>query len=382
MSGQFTMGMVGSSNKENEKRVAIHPAHFHLIDAEARSRIYVEKGYGERFRISDGQIARNVAGLMHRDELFEKCDVIMIFKPTEADFKYFREGQVIWGALHLVQGEAITQTMIDKKMTGIAMESMFIWKNGQERGVWIFHTQSEFAGYCSVLHALQLLGIKGWYDQPKKIAVISFGSVGRGAVHACLGLEFTDITVFTQRPLVSVLGTIPNVKYAQYIRDPEGSDEAKTMLENGSVVPFAEVLCKCDIIVNCVLQDTDNPITYIRNKDVGLLKPGTLIVDVSCDTAMGFEFARPTTFDEPMLTFGNEISYYAVDHSPSLLYDTASFEHSKTAWPHVKDVLDGETGWSRNPTVGKAVEFLDGVVVNPKILTFQNREKDYPHRKL
>ena len=172
------------------------------------------------------------------------------------------------------------------------------------------------------------------------------------------------------------------MKYAQYIRDPEGSDEAKTMLENGSVVPFAEVLCKCDIIVNCVLQDTDNPITYIRNKDVGLLKPGTLIVDVSCDTAMGFEFARPTTFDEPMLTFGNEISYYAVDHSPSLLYDTASFEHSKTAWPHVKDVLDGETGWSRNPTVGKAVEFLDGVVVNPKILTFQNREKDYPHRKL
>ena len=105
-------------------------------------------------------------------------------------------------------------------------------------------------------------------------------------------------------------------------------------------------------------------------------------MDVSCDTAMGFEFARPTTFDEPMLTFGNEISYYAVDHSPSLLYDTASFEHSKTAWPHVKDVLDGETGWSRNPTVGKAVEILDGVVVNPKILTFQNREKDYPHRKL
>ncbi|MDH3214882.1 MAG: alanine dehydrogenase [Candidatus Krumholzibacteria bacterium] len=380
MSKEMTMGMVGSSTKENEKRVAIHPAHFHLIEAEARRRIYVEKDYGKRFRIGDDQIARDVAGLMTREELFEKCDIIMIFKPTAADFPFFREEQVIWGALHLVQGDAITQTMVDKKLTGIAMESMFIWKNERDTDVWIFHTQSQFAGYCSVLHSLQLLGIKGWHDQPKKAAVISFGGAGRGAVHALMGLEFTDITVFTQRPPISVLGTIPTVKYGQYARR-QGSQEAMAVLADGTRIPFAEELAKYDIIVNCVLQDTDKPITFIHNKDLDTLRPGTLIVDVSCDTEMGFEFARPTSFDDPLLTFGDRISYYAVDHSPSLLYDTASLEHSKTAWPHVKDVLDGEAGWTRNPTVGKAIEVKNGTIVNPKILSFQNREPVYPHRR-
>lgn len=99
------------------------------------------------------------------------------------------------------------------------------------------------------------------------------------------------------------------------------------------LMPRDELFKKCDIIVNWVLQETDDPITYLRNRDLALFKPGALIVDASCHTAMEFEFAGPTTFDEPMLTFGNGISYHAVDHSPSLLYDTASFGHGKTAWP-------------------------------------------------
>lgn len=382
MSQKLTMGMIGSSTKENEKRVAVHPADFHRIDAETRRRIYVEKGFGERFHIGDDMIAREVAGLMEREELFEKCDIIQIFKPTEKDFEFFREGQVVWGALHLVQGEPFTQLMIDKKLTGIAMESMFTWKNDQEKDVWIFHTASEFAGYCSVLHAVQLFGMKGWHDQPKKIAVISFGSTGRGAVHASLALEFNDVTVYTLRPPISILTPIPRVKYAQYCRNPGGSGELMAVHQDGSLTSFAEELSRYDVIVNCVLQDTDNPFMFILNKDLGMFKPDTLIVDVSCDRGMGFEFAQPTSFDHPLLTVGDGITYYAVDHSPSLFYKTASLEHSKTAWPHVKDVIDGEVGWARNPTVGKAIEIKEGVVINPKILSLQKREKDYPHRKI
>ena len=98
---------------------------------------------------------------MEREALFEECDIIMIFKPTEKDFPYFREGQTVWGALHLVQGEAITQMAIEKRLTCIAMESMFLWKSDGEKEVWIFNTQSELAGYCSALHSLQLTGTKG-----------------------------------------------------------------------------------------------------------------------------------------------------------------------------------------------------------------------------
>jgi len=45
----------------------------------------------------------------------------------------------------------------------------------------------------------------------------------------------------------------------------------------------------------------------------------------------------------------------------------------------VKDVVAGKPGWQAQPTIGRAVDIEDGVVVNRKILTFQDREDDYPH---
>ncbi len=375
----LTLGMIGSSNKENEQRVAIHPKHFPLIDVESRKRVYVEKNYGARFRITDEQIEQNVAGTMEREEIFEKCDIVMIFKPTFADFPFFREQQVIWGALHLVQTPAFVQEAIDKRLTCIAMESMYTWRSETKKDVWLFHTQSELAGYCSVLHSLQLLGIKGWHDQPRKVAIISFGSTGRGAAHAFMGMDFTDITVFTQRAPLAVAGMIPTVKYDQYHRDANDPEQVVIETESGQRVPFGEKLAEFDIIVNCVYQNTDKPLMFIYNRDLNRFQSGSLLIDVSCDHAMGFEFARPTTFDDPTFEVGRGITYYAVDHSPSYLYNTASLEHSKEAFPYVKQVLGGETAWHECLTVGKAIEIRKGLVVNPKILSYQNREQGFPH---
>ncbi len=377
---RLTLGMVGSSTKENEKRVAIHPAHFGLIDAETRRSVYVEKGFGAPFRIPDERYAGQVAGLLTREELFERCDAIMCFKPTEGDFPYFREGQVLWGACHCVQNPGIVDAAIDKRMTLIAMEHMFLW-HGEQRGEWLFHTQSELAGYCSVLHALSLLGIKGWHDQPRRCAVIGFGSTGRGAARALQALDFTDLTVFTGRPPVAVRFPDPTVKHGQYLRDPADRRRVLCRRDGGDPAPFGEELATYDIVVNGILQNTDDPMMFVWNDDLARFSTGTLIVDVSCDHGMGFEFARPTSFDEPLLEVGEGVVYYAVDHSPSYLFDTASVEHSKSCWPWVKDVVRGKDGWRACPTVGRAIDVEDGVVENRKILTFQGRAEEYPHAR-
>ncbi|MFH1843653.1 MAG: alanine dehydrogenase, partial [bacterium] len=376
----LTLGMIGSSHKENEKRVAIHPVHFPLIDRNARKRVFVEKDYGARFRISDSEIEQSVAGTRTREEIFAECDIVMIFKPTFADFLFFRPNQIIWGALHLVQTPAFVQEAIDKKLTCIAMESMYTWRPDGKRGVWLFHTQSELAGYCSVLHSLQLAGMKGWHDQPKRVAVISFGSTGRGAVHAFMRMDFTDITVFTQREALAVAGMIPTVKYDQYHRDANNPEKVVYETKSGQRVPFGVILSGFDIVVNCVYQDTDNPLMFIYNRDLCKFKCGSKLIDVSCDHGMGFEFAHPTTFDDPTFEVGNGVTYYAVDHSPSYLYNTASLEHSKEAYPYVGHVLGGEPAWRDCLTVDRAVEIRKGVVENSKILSYQNRERDFPHR--
>ena len=126
-------------------------------------------------------------------------------------------------------------------------ESMYVWRANGERGVWLFHTQSELAGYCSVMHSLQLLGIKGWHDQPRRAAIISFGASGRGSIHALQGLDFNDITVFTLRSPGEILCTIPGVKYRQYERGEGGDDRVLFRGEDGRVRPFGEELAGYDI---------------------------------------------------------------------------------------------------------------------------------------
>ncbi|MDN5896115.1 MAG: alanine dehydrogenase, partial [Nocardioides sp.] len=126
-------------------------------------------------------------------------------------------------------------------------------------------------------------------------------------------------------------------------------------------------------------QDPNAPLIYLRTEDLDAFRPGSLIVDVSCDEAMGFSWARPTTFEEPMFEVGPHIGYYAVDHSPSYLWGSATWENSEALLPFVETVLAGPDAWSEDETIDSAVEIRAGRIQNPEILAFQSRSADYPH---
>ena len=121
----LTLGVVGTSNKENEFRLSIHPADLPRLEPALRNRVFVQEGYGSKFGVDEAYLTEHVAGTMSREALFEHCDVILLPKPTEADFFLFHDGQILWGWPHCVQDPAITQVGIDKRMTFIAWEAMF-----------------------------------------------------------------------------------------------------------------------------------------------------------------------------------------------------------------------------------------------------------------
>ena len=100
-------------------------------------------------------------------------------------------------------------------------------------------------------------------------------------------------------------------------------------------------------MVNCTLQDPNDPLTYLRTEDLAAFRPGSLIVDVSCDEGMGFSWAQTTTFAEPMFTVGDHIDYYAVDHSPSYLWNSASWEISEALLPFLETVIVRPGGLGR-----------------------------------
>jgi len=97
MEHQLTLGVIGLTSKENERRLPIHPDHFERIDPNVRELIYLEHGYGEHFGVSDVQLSAWVAGMRTRAELIAVCDVILLLKPDARDLAELRTGQCFGG---------------------------------------------------------------------------------------------------------------------------------------------------------------------------------------------------------------------------------------------------------------------------------------------
>jgi alanine dehydrogenase len=378
---QLSLGVMARTRKENERRLAIHPLHIERIDAGQRRRIYLEHGYGERFGVPDEQLAGHVAGLCTREQLLADCDVILLPKPLAADLSELREGQVLWGWPHCVQNQEITQLAIDRRLTLIAFEAMNHWSGDGSFSLHVFHKNNEMAGYCSVLHAMQLTGTTGEYGRALRAAVISFGATGRGAVTALNAHGVNDVHVLTHRDVAAVGSPIHSARIVRFEAAAADPGRCYVLGESGRV-PMAAYLAGFDIVVNCVLQHPGAPLMFVTGDDLAAFAPGSLIVDVSCDEGMGFSWARPTSFAEPMLTVGGGICYYAVDHSPSLLWNSATWEISEALLPHLQPVLAGPQAWDTDPTIQRALEIRGGMIQNQDILSFQHRSPQYPYTRL
>lgn len=374
------IGVFHTSLKENERRVPIYPEHLPRIEDSIRNQMVFETGYGSGFGYFDSYFLRHGSAVASREELFETCDLLLLPKPTLLDIARMKECQILWGWVHCVQGREITQIAIDRKITLIAWEAMHYWNSAGDRLLHIFYKNNEIAGYASILHVLQLLGLDGHYGPRQHVAVIGYGSVSRGAIYALQGRGFNNIHVYSRRPVHLVADQNPDVYYHHL--EVDSDKQLWTINDDGCRRPFIEELSEADIVCNGVLQDTDNPLMFVNEQQIDNLKPRSVIVDISCDEAMGFSFARPTTFDDPIFTVGRGITYYSVDHTPSYLWNAASRELSKAVMQYLGIVAGGAEEWFKDETVRKAIEIKDGLIQNPKILSFQHRESHYPHRIL
>ncbi|GAA2745934.1 N(5)-(carboxyethyl)ornithine synthase [Terrabacter aerolatus] len=378
---QLSVGVTARSAKENEHRLPLHPKHLHRIPEALRAGVFLEHGYGERHGVADDQLERFVGGFRSRQQLVAECDVILAPKPLLSDISALRVGQVLWGWPHCVQDAELTQVAIDRQLTLIAFEAMNHWNKDGSFNLHVFHKNNELAGYCSVLHAFSLAGISGDYGPHRRAVVIGFGATARGAVTALNALGIGEVDVLTHRQKAAVASPIHSATIVHFDTDETTSRVSHAVTEDGAVA-LGEFLAEHDIVVNCVLQDTDAPLTFMTEDDLKRMTPGSLVIDVSCDEGMGFTWAKPTTFTAPTFVVGDHVLYYAVDHSPSYLWDAATWEISEGLLPFLPTVMAGPEAWDANPTIRRAIEIRDGVVQNPAILSFQGRSPLHPHLPL
>ena len=316
-----TVGFV-ISHKENENRRALIPEH--LTSVKHPEMLYVEKGYGTVLGFCDEDYASHGVNIVDRNVAMS-CDVLC--DPKVGDANYFdqlKPGQTIFGWVHAVQNRGITDAIVNGGLTAIAWEDMF------DRGQHLFWRNNEIAGEAAIMHACSLHGI---FPYDTKVALLGRGNVARGAYRILVSLG-ADVTVFDRRT-------------EQLLRDR---------------------LPEFDVVVNGILWDTTRTDHIIYRDDLKRMRPGAMLVDISCDAHGGIETSIPTTIENP--TYVEEgILHYVVDHTPSLFFKTVSKSLSEVVVKFLDQIVED----TDNDILSKALIIDHGVIIDQRINQFQNR---------
>ena len=317
-----TMGFL-ISHKNGEKRRAILPEQ--IANLKYPAQLYFEAGYGQSVGVADEEYEACGCQVVSREEAM-KCDIIADVKLGDADYLEQIEGKkILFGWAHTVQNVDFTSKILEKGHTVVAWEEIF------EDGRYIFYRNREVAGEAVVLHAYRYCG-KMPYDT--KAAILGNGQTAKGAMRILHGLGAT-VDVYGRR------------------------------LEQ----LFRKKMTEYDVLVNCVMWDTSREDRIIYKEDLKRMKPGTLIIDVSCDPYLEIETSHPTTIDDPVYTVDGVI-HYAVDNTPAMYPITVTKVLSEGLERYIDMMLT--TDFEEYPdNVKDATVILEGRIRDERIRAFR-----------
>ena len=193
---------------------------------------------------------------------------------------------------------------------------------------------------------------------------------------AALGV--TEVDVLTHRAVAAVASPIHSARLVQFGLDDNDPSRNEVETPNGPE-PLAGFLAAHDIIVNCVLQDPNRPMMFLDDQRPAALASGHPHRRRLVRRGHGVRVGPPDVVRGADRHRRRGREYYGVDHSPSYLWDSATWEISEALLPHLATVLAGPTAWAADPTISRAVEIEEGRIRNPSILEFQSRSAEFPH---
>ena len=110
--------------KVQEFRVGITPAGVHALK-EAGHTVLVQKGAGLGSMITDEEYVAAGAQMVATAKECWDCDmVVKVKEPLAPEYDLFHEGLILYTYLHLAPEPALTKALLEKKVIGIAYETV------------------------------------------------------------------------------------------------------------------------------------------------------------------------------------------------------------------------------------------------------------------
>ena len=302
--------------KTEENRVAVTPTG--VAGFVARNhQVLIQKGAGSGSGLTDANYRAAGATIIDSaKEVWDKADMIMKVKePQESEFSFLRPGLILFTYLHLAAAEAVTRAMIERKVTGIAYETIQL----DDSSLPLLAPMSEIAGRLSIQVGAWCLqaenGGKGVLlggasgVRPANVVIIGAGMSGASACQVAVGMGAH----------VSILDINPNK--LRYVHDILGG-HVTTLMSNRANVE--EAVVGADLVIGSVLIPGAQAPKLISRTLVKRMKPGAAFVDIAIDQGGCAETSRPTTLLNPIYV-EEDLVHYCVTNMPAIVPHTSTY---------------------------------------------------------
>ena len=308
---EFRVGLVPSN-------VSDYVAAGHTVLVEAGAGL--GSGFADQEYIDAGaEILENAA------DVWAKADMIVKVKePLECEYKYFREGLIIYTYLHLADNKSLTDAMLKAKVKGVAYETII----GRTGNLPCLAPMSHIAGRLSIQEGAKYLektfggrgvllaGVPG--VACGNVVVLGGGNVGANACKMAVGMG-ANVTVLDL-----------NLARLEYLDDIFQKQVTTLYASRGNVL---EAIKTADLVVGAVLVPGAVAPKLIRKEDLKLMKKGAVIVDVAIDQGGNAETSHATTHDDPIYEVDG-IIHYCVANMPGAVSRTSTQALANATLPY------------------------------------------------
>lgn len=353
--------------KEKEFRVGIVPSGVKAL-VQAGHTVLIEQGAGEGSGITDEQYAGSGANLIpSASEVWAKADLIMKVKePLPPEYPLLRPGLILYTYLHLAPLPELTQVLLDAKVTGMAYETVQL-DNGflpllapmsQVAGRMAIQVGAHFlekeAGGSGVL----LAGVPG--VAPGHVTILGSGTVATNAAQMAMGLGAE----------VTMLG-----RNLRRLAELDDLFRGRLITLASSQHTIEKELGRADLVVGAVLTPGARAPKLISRKMLGLMRPGSVIVDVAIDQGGCTETSHPTYHSAPVYMVDN-IIHYCVANMPGAVPRTSTFALTNATLPYCLAMAANgfEKAMRKDRCLQRGVNVYQGKLCRREVAESQGRE--------
>jgi alanine dehydrogenase len=301
--------------KAREHRVGINPGGV-LALVRAGHKVLVQQGAGKGAGISDAELHSAGATIVPTaDDAWAAEMVMKVKEPLDSEYKYFRDGLILYTYLHLAPLPELTKELMKKKVRAIAYETV----ENPDGTLPLLRPMSEVAGRMATQvgatslekerggKGILLGGVPG--TRRGQVAILGGGIVGSHAARIAVGLG-AQVTVLEV-----------NHDRMAYLEDIF-QGQIETLYSNPKNV--AESVAGADLVIGGVLVIGARAPKLVSEDLIKQMKPGSVVVDVAVDQGGCIETCRPTTHDQPTYVL-HDVVHYCVPNMPGAVPQTSTF---------------------------------------------------------